>query len=143
MENSSAKAVRSFMATVVVGTLICELVTVLVFAVIGRFELGVIWGALWGTAVMVIYYLMFALAITKAASGDPESAKKRSIGAYSRRMLVLLVLMGLGLFLSTRYGILNWIPMLLAVFFPRIAIGLRQRISDVKKMFTEEGGKGE
>ena len=92
MENSSAKAVRSFMATVVVGTLICELVTVLVFAVIGRFELGVIWGALWGTAVMVIYYLMFALAITKAASGDPESAKKRSIGAYSRRMLVLLVL---------------------------------------------------
>ena len=26
------------MATVVVGTLICELVTVLVFAVIGRFE---------------------------------------------------------------------------------------------------------
>ena len=92
---------------------------------------------------MVIYYLMFALAITKAASGDPESAKKRSIGAYSRRMLVLLVLMGLGLFLSTRYGILNWIPMLLAVFFPRIAIGLRQGISDVKKMFTEEGGKGE
>lgn len=143
MENSSAKAVRSFMATVVVGTLICELVTVLVFAVIGRFELGVIWGALWGTAVMVIYYLMFALAITKAASGDPESAKKRSMGAYSRRMLVLLVLMGLGLFLSTRYGILNWIPMLLAVFFPRIAIGLRQGISDVKKMFTEEGGKGE
>lgn len=143
MENSSAKAVRSFMATVVVGTLICELVTVLVFAVIGRFELGVIWGALWGTAVMVIYYLMFALAITKAASGDPESAKKRSMGAYSRRMLVLLVLMGLGLFLSTRYAILNWIPMLLAVFFPRIAIGLRQGISDVKKMFTEEGRKGE
>ena len=63
MENSSAKAVKSFMATVVVGTLICELVTVLVFAVIGRFELGVIWGALWGTAVMVIYYLMFALKV--------------------------------------------------------------------------------
>lgn len=139
MDNSENKnAVKGFMLPIIVGTAVMELITVAVFAAIGRFDLRVIWGALWGTAVMIIYYLLLARAVTKAAMGDPEDAKKRIQASYSARMLLLIVLMGAGLYLSTSLELINWVPMLLAVIFPRISIAIWQLISGTKKMYASE-----
>ncbi len=137
MDRSDKNAVRDFMVPIISGLAIMELVTVVVFAVIGKFDLRVIWGALWGTAVMVIYYLLMARAVIKAAAGDPEDAKKRIRASYSARMLLLIALMGAGLYLSTSLELMNWIPMLLAVIFPRISIAVWQLISRTKKMYND------
>lgn len=126
------------MVPVVSGTLLLELITAAVFFLIGRFSLGVVLGALWGTAVMTVYYLLMALSVTKAASGDPDKAKKKIMSSYSARMLFLLVFMGAGIYVSENFGIINYIPMLLAVIFPRIAIAVWQLVFKTKKMMSDE-----
>ncbi len=139
MDSSDNKnAVKGFMLPIIAGLAIFELITIAVFAVIGRFDLRVVWGALWGSAVMILYYFLFARAVTKAASGDPEDAKKRIQASYSMRMLLLIALMGAGLYLSTSLELINWVPMLLAVIFPRISIAVWQLISGTKKMYTSD-----
>lgn len=124
VEESNKKAILGFLAPVAVGTLCLEAITVLVFIIIKKFSMGVIWGALWGTAVMVLYYFLMSLAVIKAASGNPEDVKKRIQASYSMRMLMLLVLMGIGLYLSSYLNLMNWIPMLLACIYPRISIAV-------------------
>lgn len=138
MDKSDKKAIKGFMLPVIGGTVILEVITVLVFLIIGKFDLAVVFGALWGTAVMTVYYFLMARAVTKAAGGDPDEAKKRIQASYSMRLLLLVVLMGAGLYVSTNFEVINWIPMLLAVVFPRISIGLWQIVSNTKKMLSEE-----
>lgn len=144
MDNSENKnAVKGFMLPIISGLAVMELITVAVFAAIGRFDLRVVWGALWGSAVMIIYYLLLARAVTKAVSGDPEDAKKRVQASYSARMLLLIALMGAGLYLATGPELINWIPMLLAVIFPRISIAIWQLISNTKRMYASDADASE
>lgn len=139
MDNSENKsAVKDFMLPIIAGLAVGEIITVAVFAVIGKFDLPVLWGALWGTAVMILYYILMARAVIKAASGDPDIAKKLIQASYSVRMVLLIVLMGIGLYLSRSLELLNWIPMLLAVFFPRISIAIWQIISNTKKLYKDD-----
>lgn len=51
-------------------------------------------------------------------------------------MLLLIALMGAGLYLATGLELINWVPMLLAVIFPRISIALWQLIKGTKNMYT-------
>lgn len=136
MDKTEIKAIKDFMLPVVLCTLILEGVTVLVFLIIGKFDIGVICGALWGTAVMSLYYFMMATAVVRAATGDPELAKKRSAGSYMLRLAVLVGLMGLGLYLSASKGLFNWIPMLLAAIYPRISIGVYRTVTSVRQMYS-------
>lgn len=138
MDKSDKNAVKSFLIPIIAGLVIMELITIAVFAVIGKFDLRVVWGALWGTAVMILYYILMARAVIKAASGDPDIAKKLIQASYSVRMVILIVLMGIGLYLSRSLELLNWIPMLLAVFFPRISIAIWQIISNTKKLYKDD-----
>lgn len=143
MDKSDKNAVRSFLLPIIAGLAAGELITIIVFAVIGKFDLRVIWGALWGSAVMIIYYLLMARAVIKAASGDPDVAKKRIQASYSMRMLLLIVLMGAGLYLATSLELMNWVPMLLAVIFPRISIAVWQTVSRTKKMLNDDEKESE
>lgn len=138
MDKSDKNAVKSFLIPIIAGLVIMELITIAVFAVIGKFDLRVVWGALWGTAVMILYYILMARAVIKAASRDPDIAKKLIQASYSARMVLLIVLMGIGLYLSRSLELLNWIPMLLAVFFPRISIAIWQIISNTKKLYKDD-----
>lgn len=66
MDNSENKsAIKGFMLPIIAGLAILELITIAVFAVIGKFDLRVVWGALWGSAVMILYYFLLARAVTK------------------------------------------------------------------------------
>lgn len=138
MENFEKNPVRSFLSVVVLGTLALELITVIVFLIIGRFSMGVVIGALWGTAVMAVYYFLMARTVTKAAAmDDPDAAKKRVQASYSMRMLFLLAAMGAGLYMATSLELMNWIPMLLAVIYPRISIAAWQ-IANRKKLMADD-----
>lgn len=143
MKKTDNNAILGFLLPIAAGTAGLELVTVIIFLLIGKFSLAVIWGALWGTAVMLLYYWLMARAVTKAAEGDPEAAKKRIQASYSMRMLMLMLLMGAGLYISTAYEVINWIPMLLAVIYPRISIAVWQAVSLRKNKENNNDDEGE
>lgn len=86
MDNSENKsAIKGFMLPIIAGLAILELITIAVFAVIGKFDLRVVWGALWGSAVMILYYFLFARAVTKAASGEPWMTLKSAYKPHIRQ----------------------------------------------------------
>ncbi|MBQ8623852.1 MAG: hypothetical protein IJ424_05680 [Oscillospiraceae bacterium] len=134
-ENEEKQAVFGFLKAVAFGVAICEAITVLVFALIGRFSLSVVLGAVYGGLVMILYYYLMAGGITKAAKEpDPEVAKKRMQLSYSQRLMVLVLLLGVGLFLYAEFGIIHWIPMALSIIYPRIALGIwQQRYKKIAK----------
>ncbi len=136
-QNEEKEAIGGFLKAVAVGTGICEAVTVLVFYIIGKFSLSVLFGALYGGAIMILNYFLMAKGVAKAAKEtDAEVAKKRIQMSYSHRLMMLVALFGIGLFVSTQYGIIHWIPLVLSLFYPRIAIGVWQQ--RYKKMAKDE-----
>ena len=141
--DGSKKAVRDFMICIALGFVIYIPLISLVFSAI-RKAIGsdVILGALYGSAVMLLYYFMFARAISNAAGeSDPEAAKKRIQAAYSLRMFVLVVLMGAGVFFATEYApiiLFHWCPVIASMIVPRISIAVWQIIQKIKNPASSE-----
>ena len=131
------EAIGGFLKAVAIGTGICEAISVLVFLIIGKFALSVLLGAVYGGAVMILNYFLMAKGVAKAAKEtDPEVAKKRIQASYTQRLMLLVMLFGAGFFLWSQYGIIHWIPLVLSLFYPRIAIGVWQQ--RYKKMAKDE-----
>lgn len=143
------KAVREFMTVIAIGQAVYTAAICLGFLITGRFSLSVLLGALYGSAAILLYYFLFARATAKAADeSDPEAAKKRIQASYSLRMLLLALLIGAGLFLSTDYSqikIFHWLPVIASVIMPRISIALWQiihRHSEQKNTDASKRGDG-
>lgn len=131
------QAIGGFLKAVVIGVAVCEAIAVLIFLIIGKFDLPVLFGAIYGGIAMIIYYFMMAKGISSAAKEpDPDIAKKRIQLSYTQRLFVLVILFGIGLFLYSQYGIINWITLALSLFYPRIALGIWQQ--RYKKMAKDE-----
>ncbi len=131
------QAIGEFLKAVAIGVAVCEAIAVLVFFIIGKFSLPVLFGAIYGGIAMIIYYFMMAKGISSAAKEpDPEIAKKRIQLSYTQRLFVLVLLFGTGLFLYSQFGIINWITLALSLFYPRIALGIWQQ--RYKKMAKDE-----
>lgn len=143
--DGSKKAVREFILYIALGFAVYVPLVCLGFLAAGRFELRVLSGALYGSAAMILYYLLFARAMAKAAGdSDPEAAKKRIQAAYSLRMLILVVLIGAGVFFSTDTApkvVFHWLPIILSMIIPRISIAVWQIIQ--KKNGTAEQKDGD
>ena len=135
--DESKKAVTEFMRCILLGFAAYIPAICLIFAALGRFKLSVLFAALYGSAVMTVYYLLFASATAKAAAdSDPEAAKKRIQASYSLRMFLLVILIGAGVFFSTDYApavIFSWLPIVAAMIVPRISIAVWQIISKAKE----------
>ena len=140
--DGSKKAVREFIGFIALGFAVYVPLVCLGFLVAGRFELRVLLGALYGSAAMIIYYLLFARAMAKAAEdSDPEAAKKRIQAAYSLRMFILVLLMGVGVFFSTDNApmvIFHWLPIIISMIVPRISIAVWQMIQKKNKKDGDE-----
>ncbi len=136
-ENEEKQAIFGFLKAVALGVAICEAITVLVFAIIGKLSLSVVLGAVYGGLIMIFYYYLMARGIAKAArEPDPEVAKKRIQLSYSQRLIVLVVLFGIGLWLYAQFGIIHWVPLALSIIYPRIALGVWQQ--RYRKMAKDE-----
>lgn len=142
--NESKKAVREYMLCIAAGFAVYIPLVCAAFALAKRFSAAVLFGAVYGSAVMLLYNLLFALSTAKAASeSEPEAAKKRIQASYSLRMLILVVFIGAGLFFSTDYApkaVFHWLPIIISLLVPRLAIAawqirtkLRQSDGDGKK----------
>ena len=125
-EMESKKAVREFMIYIALGLAGYIPIICVIFLIIVKFALPVLLGALYGSAVVLGYYYLFARAIKNAAALDPEDVKKRIQAAYSLRMLLLVIFMGAGLWASVQFGIFHWLPMILALLAPRFSIAVYQ-----------------
>ena len=125
---SGKDAVREFMSCIIVALVIYVPAVTLIYLIAGKLSLSVPLGALYGSVVTALYYYLFARAMrSAAASGEsPEDVKKRIQAAYSLRMFLLVILMGAGLAVSVKLRWISWLPMLLALLVPRIAIAAYQ-----------------
>lgn len=127
------KAVTDFIKIIALGVAACEAITLIVFAICGKLSLSVLFGALWGGATMILHYYLMAYSTAKAADEqDPDRAKKRVQAAHSKRLLLLVLLMGTGVFLATEYEILHWLPLVLSMIYPRISVAVWQIFNSKK-----------
>lgn len=90
---------------IAIGELVCSGLMVGVFAALGRFDMSVLWGALFGSLVMTANYFFMAvtvsLAADRAAQGQVESAKKSVQLSSTVRLLCMAGAMILAIKLGT------------------------------------------
>lgn len=133
--SENKKAIREFMLYILSGFAAYVPLFCLGYLIaMGGFKLSALLGALYGSAVMIIYYLLFALATVRAAEEtDPDIAKKRIQSAHTLRMFYLVLAMGAGVVISMEFELFNAVALIASMFVPRIAIAVWQIIQRKKE----------
>jgi len=115
----SRKLVLKETAVIAVGQLICVAAMCGVFALLGKFDLSVLWGGLVGLLVAVGNFFALAvvatLATDKAAAGDPATGQKLMRSSYPVRLLAMAGV----LILCARSGFFNVIALVVPLLFVR------------------------
>lgn len=132
---------------IALGSLAAGVVFVLLFFVVSllfdnvQFDYTVPLGALFGTVCAVGNFFLMALTVqTSLHAGD--DAKKKMQVSFSGRMLLLVILLGIGVYLPY----FHWLSVLAGAFFPRIVILVRGMVlrkhpeEQVQVTQTENGG---
>ncbi|MDD2956469.1 MAG: ATP synthase subunit I [Oscillospiraceae bacterium] len=112
-------AVRKETLHIAEGTGILTAVMLAVFALLGRFDLPVLWGSLMGGAVAILNFFLLGLTVQRATQEEDQARMKmRMQFSYSVRMLLMLVVC----FVGFRLSMFNGVAVLLEMLFPRITI---------------------
>lgn len=111
------KAVIDETIHIAIGSIIMAIIMLIVFAIVGRFDLSVLLGALAGTLFAIGNFFALGLTVQKAVVRED---RKKSIMqlSYSVRMLLMVAL----IIIASRVSFLNWIALAIALLFPRITI---------------------
>ena len=132
---------------IALGTLILTAVMIAVFAVIGRFDLAVLLGGLYGCGLAVANFFFLGLTVQRVAESaqklqgeevDPDAVKLAKLKMRQSYMLRMLLGAGL-LILGLAVLKLNWIACVCPLVFPRITISAM----DVFKRVRSVKGSGE
>lgn len=106
-------------AIVAAGTALCAAVMVGVFALLGYFDMSVVWGAAVGSLIAIGNFFAMAMTTTlaaeKAAKQDVKGGQALIQMSYIGRMAVLLVI----LVVCGRSGLFNLIALVLPLVFVR------------------------
>ena len=112
-----------------VGTVIMLVVMLAVYAVLGKFTVGVLLGGLLGSAYAIFNFSMLGMTLQKAASmSDQQMAHMKVRSSYSTRMIGMLILAVVAFALPFVEGI----PCLIALLFPRATIFVLQVTGQIK-----------
>ncbi len=112
-----------------VGTVIMLVVMLAVYAVLGKFTVGVLLGGLLGSAYAIFNFFMLGMTLQKAASmTDQQMAHMKVRSSYSTRMIGMLILAVVAFVLPFVEGI----PCLIALLFPRATIFVLQVTGQIK-----------
>ena len=121
--------VKKEMRFMALGCAVCSAAVALVFIIIGKFDLSVLWGTLIGYALAVGNFCLMSFGIIKALeTGDEAAAKLKMRSSYIWRTIVMLAIMAL----SIAVEFIHWVPVLASVFYPRIIITVRGLINNYK-----------
>lgn len=114
---------------IAVGTVIMLIVMLAVYAVLGKFTVGVLLGGLLGSAYAIFNFFMLGMTLQKAASmTDQQMAHMKVRSSYSTRMIGMLILAVVAFALPFVEGI----PCLIALLFPRTTIFALQVTGQIK-----------
>ena len=115
----SRKIVYRETGIVAIGVTVCTAVIMLVYALLGRFELSVLWGGLMGAVLSIGNFFLMALATSLAADKpEKQDVKGGSLlvrNSYMLRLLVLFVV----LILCAKTEVFNLIALVLPLVFVR------------------------
>ena len=120
-------AVRTETVRIAMGTAFFSLVMLLVFALLGRLDVTVVLGTLWGAGAAILNFFLMALSVQRAAESmngvtlPPERAKHRMQLSYTGRMLLLVAVAIVALTAPCFHPV----AAALALLFPRLVIFLR------------------
>ena len=119
------------------GTLAFSAVMNGVFALLGRWDLTVLWGTLLGGGFAVLNFFLLGLTVQKMA-GDPNEKKGKLVLqlSYSLRMLATLAVVVLGVKLAC----FSWVATVIPLLFPRLTILAMQILGMYKPPKNKEGG---
>lgn len=119
------KTIKIETINVGIGILICSFITQIGFLIFGKYNLSVFLGSLYGGSIALLNFFLMGLTVQKIANMDDQKAAKRKMQAsYSMRQLLLLLMVGVGMYIAEKYEIFHWLPILLAVVYPRITIAV-------------------
>ena len=114
---------------IAVGTVIMLVVMLAVYAVLGKFTVGVLLGGLLGSAYAIFNFFMLGMTLQKAAPmTDQQMAHMKVRSSYSTRMIGMLILAVVAFALPFVEGI----PCLIALLFPRATIFVLQVTGQIK-----------
>lgn len=126
---------------IAIGTLILTAVMLAVFAIIGRFNLNVLFGGLYGCALAVANFFFLGLTVQRIAESaqtgseevDPDALKLAKL--KMRQSYMLRMLLGAGLLIVALAVLkLNWIACVCPLIFPRITISVMNAIHRVRSV---------
>ena len=115
----SRKSVYRETGIVAIGVTVCTAVMMLVYALLGRFELSVLWGGLTGAVLSIGNFFLMALgtslAADKAENQDVKGGSLLVRNSYMLRLLGLFVV----LILCAKTEVFNLIALVLPLVFVR------------------------
>jgi hypothetical protein len=117
------KVVKKETLNIGLGILICSAITQIVFLICGKYSLAVLLGSIYGGSIILLNFFLMGLTVQSVTKLDDQNmAKKKIQFSYSMRQLGLMLLIGLGMYIAVNFEIFHWLPILLAVIYPRITI---------------------
>lgn len=115
----SRKIVYRETGIVAIGVAVCTAVMMLVFALLGRFHLSVLWGSLAGAVLSIGNFFFMALgaslAADKAENQDVKGGSLLVRYSYMVRLLILLIV----LIACAKSGVFNLIALVIPLLFVR------------------------
>ena len=106
---------------IAIAVLILSVLQQAVFLILGKWDVTVLLGNLYGAAIAVGNFFLMGLTVQKCLTLEPDDAKKRMKLSQQGRLLMLLVLCMIGAALPC----FNTIALLVPQFFPRIGVTVR------------------
>ena len=100
------------------GDFILGAAMVLVFALVGKFSAGVIWGALLGNAFVAASFLWLGFSVERNVAKDPKNAKARVSATYTLRLLAAAAM----IFIAIKVDIFNAAAAIIPLFYQRFVI---------------------
>lgn len=100
------------------GDFILGAAMVLVFAVIGKFSLSVLWGALLGNAFVAASFLWLGFSVERNIAKDPKNARARVSATYTLRLLAAAAMV----FIAIKVNIFNAAAAIIPLFYQRFVI---------------------
>lgn len=106
---------------IALGTAVLCAVMIVIFALIGKFDMSVLCGALLGSGFAIFNFFLLGLTVQRVTKeGNQGKAKSMMQFSYSVRMLATLLVALAGFALPY----FNWVATFLPLLFPRITIFL-------------------
>lgn len=92
-----------------------------IFLIIGKWDVTVLLGNIWGTIIAVSNFFVMGLFVQKAVTQSPEDARKTVRASQSLRFAAVFLLAVIGVIIP----VFNSVAVVIPLIFPRIAIALR------------------